>query len=171
MNNIGKILVSLVILSVIIIPTGHYLTLNRDEAVMADCIIGLNCSGDISTSSLFYLNVTLEPHVPCAGVQFSIKYTPELTDIMVILPGELFPPGNSYINYGDIDKANGFIEDIALVCLNRTIDYNGTIAYLVFVIKEPGEISFTISDVIIGDAGGMELDTVIKNKTIILEVG
>lgn len=170
-----SVLIPLLIATFLIVPSAYYLSQKESgEIADAGAFIGLDYNGNQRTlkSDLFYLNVTLESHVPFAGVQFSFDWDPDIVTFFLILPGEIFDTATSYMRYGDLEvgKVTGVAFAITQEGLSVLPPVDGVLATLVFTPIKPGTASFSISEVIVGDKEANTLDCIIKSETIIVEI-
>lgn len=159
MEKIHKIVGPLLVIAIISIPTLLYLYGETEQKENVTWL-GFDEPGDFT--GMFYVNVTLEPHIPIAGVQFDVLYNSSVLQYMAMLPGELFPNNSSYIWYGNVD--NNSITGNAFVCLNREINQGGVICHLVFTVLQPGETTIELDNIIVGNKYGEAIESGIKNS-------
>jgi parallel beta-helix repeat protein len=107
----------------------------------------------------FTVNVTVEPEVPIAGVQFDLNFDPSLLRANNVTEGNLLKQGgaNTYFYSGTIDNAAGTITCVAsaITTPGETVSTPGVFATIQMTAKTAaGTSTLDLSNVIVGDING-----------------
>jgi len=107
----------------------------------------------------FTVNVTVEPEVPIAGVQFDLSFNPSLLRVNNVTEGNLLKQGgaNAYFYSGAIDNAAGTITGVAsaITTLGKNVSVPGVLATIQMTAKSAaGTSTLDLSNVIVGGING-----------------
>lgn len=163
----NKILVGLLAV-VIILSTALMGCIDRNGV---DAKIALNSSDNTtSVGGLVYVDVWLEPNQNISGVQFNMRFNPDVFSCHSVLFGNS-TDDDFYHFDANIDNEEGTIEGFAFCTLGEgsSIDVNGSIATVVFFAMSCGSGTFELYNVIVGNEKGKELPVEYGTAKIVVE--
>lgn len=120
------------------------------------------------------VNITANPRVPVAGMQFSLIFDPAVVSVSRVQEGNLLNQNgaSTYFSPGAINNTMGTITGVAgaITSPGQTVSSSGTFATVFFTVKTDGAISsLYLEDVIAGDNNGISLPVIINNGSIVLD--
>jgi hypothetical protein len=119
----------------------------------------------------FTVNVTVEPEVPIAGVQFDLSFDPSLVRANNVTEGNLLKQGgaNTYFYSGTIDNAAGTITGVAsaITTPGETVSTPAVLATIQMTAKSAaGTSTLDFSNVIVGDVNGNAVATTVNDGSV-----
>ena len=119
----------------------------------------------------FTLDVLVTPDTDIAGVQCDISFDSSLITADGVAEGNLLNQGgaSTYFSAGTIDNIAGTITGIAgaITTPGETVSAQGVFATVTFTADAVnGDTPITLSDVIVGDAGGIEVDVGVTGGSV-----
>jgi parallel beta-helix repeat protein len=133
--------------------------------------VSISPSTKIVSPGPFTVNVTIEPEVPIAGVQFDLSFDPSLLRANNVTEGNLLKQGgaNTYFYSGAIDNAAGTITHVAsaITTPGETVSTPGVFATIQMTAKSAaGTSTLDLSNVIVGDINGNAVSTTVNNGSV-----
>ena len=119
----------------------------------------------------FTVNVTVEPEVPIAGVQFDLSFNSSLLRANNVTEGNLLKQdgANTYSYSGTIDNAAGTITHVAsaITTSGETVSTPGVFATIQMTAKSAaGTSTLDLSNVIVGDINGNAISITVNNGSV-----
>ena len=119
----------------------------------------------------FTVNITVEPEVPIAGVQFDLSFDPFLLRANNVTEGNLLKQGgaNTYFYSGAIDNAAGTITHVAsaITTPGETVSTPGVFATIQMTAKSAaGTSTLDLSNVIVGDINGNPVAITVNDGSV-----
>ena len=121
----------------------------------------------------FTVNVTVEPEVPIAGVQFDLSFDPSLVSVTAnnVTEGNLLKQGgaNAYFYSGAIDNAAGTITGVASATTTpgETVSTPTVFATIQMTAKSvAGMSTLDLSNVIVGDINGNPVAITVNDGSV-----
>ena len=119
----------------------------------------------------FTVNVTVEPEVPIAGVQFDLSFNPSLVRANNVTEGHLLKQGgaNTFFYSGTIDNAAGTITYAAsaITTPGETVSTPGVLATIQMTAKSAaGTSTLGLSNVIAGDMSGNAVAITVNDGSV-----
>jgi len=117
------------------------------------------------------VNITVDPAVPIAGVQFDLSFNTSLIRANSVTEGDLLKQGgaNTYFSPGTIDNTAGKITGVAgaIITPGTTVSSPGTFAVISFTAKTTeGTSPLDLSNVIVGDVNGNPVPITVNNGSV-----
>jgi parallel beta-helix repeat protein len=119
----------------------------------------------------FTVNVTVEPEVPIAGVQFDLSFDPSLVRVNNVTEGNLMKQvgANTYFCSGTIDNTAGTITCVAsaITTPGETVSTPGVFATIQMTAKSAaGTSTLDLSNVIVGDINGNPVAIAVNDGSV-----
>ena len=119
----------------------------------------------------FTVNVTIEPEVPIAGIQFDLSFDPSLVRANNVTEGNLLKQGgaNTYFYSGMIDNTAGTITGVAsaITTSGETVSTLGVLATIQMTAKSAaGTSTLDLSNVIVGDINGNPVAIIVNDGSV-----
>ncbi len=119
----------------------------------------------------FTVNITVEPEVPIAGVQFDLSFDPSLVRVNNVTEGNLLKQSgtNTYFYSGTIDNAAGTITCAAsaITTPGETVSTPSVFATIQMTAKSAaGTSTFDLSNVIVGDINGNAVAIAVNDGSV-----
>jgi len=126
---------------------------------------------DVPQGRTFTVNITVDPAVPIAGVQFDLRFNASLIRANSVTEGDLLKQGgaNTYFSPGTIDNTAGKIKGVAgaIITPGATVSSPGTFAVISFTAKTTeGTSPLDLSNVIVGDINGNPVPITVNNGSV-----
>ena len=131
----------------------------------------------VSSGQTFTVNITVDPAVPIAGVQFDLSFNASLISANAVTEGNLLKQGgaNTYFSPGTIDNTTGRITGVAgaIITPGQTVSSPGVFVTIQMTAKSVGGSStLDLSNVIVGDINGNPVPITVNNGSVTVgEVG
>jgi len=123
----------------------------------------------------FIVNVTVNPAVPIAGVQFSFSFNPFLLSVDSVTEGELLKQGwDTYFSPGVIDNEAGTIKGVAgaITRPGENTSTKGVFAKIKMTARSiNGSSALNLSNVIVGNIEGESVPIRVTDGNIIIGAG
>jgi len=131
----------------------------------------------VSTKSSFTVDITVDPAVPIAGVQFDLSFNPSLVNATSVTEGELLKQGGAqtYFNPGAIDNKNGTITGVAgtITTSGETVSSEGvfaTIEMTALDVSEAATSPLDLPTVIVADMHGKPVSLRVNDGCVIVVI-
>ena len=132
-------------------------------------------SKSVSQGEQFTLDILVTPAVAIAGAQCDISFDSSLITADLVAEGNLLSQGGAatYFSPGTIDNVAGTITGIAgAITEAATVSGQGVFATITFTADAAnGDTPITLSDVIVGDAGGAPVAVEVTNGSVTVSTG
>ena len=128
-------------------------------------------SGTVEPGAQFTVDIQVQPNNAVAGMQFNLSFDSDLVTVDSVTEGNLLNQNGAgtYFNAGSIDNEAGTITNVfgAIISPGQTVSTAGVFATITMTASETGGSSpLTLSNVIIGDAGGQSVAVNVHNDTV-----
>jgi len=126
------------------------------------------CWQQVNVNDTFTVNVTIDPSVGIAGVQFDLSFNASLLEVIKVEMGDLFSGYDVFFSNGSIDNVNGKINDMygIIIMPGGNVSHAGTFARITFKAKKEGVSYLNLSDVTVGDANATAVAIEIYNGSV-----
>jgi hypothetical protein len=127
--------------------------------------------GTINPGQQFTVSISVTPNNNIAGMQFNLAFNPAVATAVSVTEGDLFTQGgnSTYFYAGTINNTTGTISGVfgTIITPGHTVSTAGTMATITMTAASGGGSSaLTLSNVIIGDAGGNSVPVTVNNGTV-----
>ena len=126
---------------------------------------------EVLSNESFIVNITVDPAVPIAGVQFDLSFNSSLVTANSVTEGNLLSQGSAdtYFNPGTIDNTAGTITGVAgaITTPGKTVSSPGVFATIHMTAKSvEGSSTLNLSSVIVGDINGDPVSVIVSNGSV-----
>ncbi len=128
-------------------------------------------SQEVTCGDSFSVNVTVDPKVAIAGVQFDLSFDSSLITAVSVEEGNLLNQNgaSTYFSPGTIDNGAGTITGVAgtITASGETVSSPGTFAVINFTAKDiQGTSTLDLSNVIVGDINGDPMPIAVNDGNV-----
>jgi len=123
----------------------------------------------VRPNETFYLNITVDPDVPIAGVQCDIRFNSSVVIVNSVEEGDLLKKGgDTYFSSGEIDNKNGTVKGIAsaITTQGASVMEKGTFVIINLTAKSAGMTGINLSNVIVGNTTGEPVGIYVINGSV-----
>jgi len=126
---------------------------------------------EVLSNESFIVNVTVDPAIPIAGVQFDLSFNSSLVTANSVTEGNLLSQGgaNTYFSPGTIDNTAGTITGVAgaITTPGQTVSSPGVFATIQMTAKSvEGTSLLDLSSVIVGDINGNPVSVMVSDGSV-----
>ena len=126
---------------------------------------------EVLSNESFIVNVTVDPAVPIAGVQFDLSFNSSLVAANSVTEGNLLSQGgaDTYFSPGTIDNTAGTITGVAgaITTPGQTVSSPGVFATIHMTAQSvEGTSLLDLSNVIVGDINGNPVSVIVSNGSV-----
>jgi hypothetical protein len=119
----------------------------------------------------FTVSIAVEPNNAIAGMQFNLSFAPGVASAVGIQEGNLLTQNgaSTYFGTGQINNQTGTISGVfgAITSPGQTVAAAGTFATITMTAGSgTGTCPFTLSNVVIGDLAGQQVQVTVVNQTV-----
>jgi len=130
----------------------------------------------VSPGDTFNIEITVDPEVPIAGMQFNLIFNGSIVRVNSVTEGDLFKQtgANTFFNPGSINNAAGSVTNVyGCIMGKRNVSTPGTFAIIGVTASKsnaaPGTYPLELTNVKISDTRGNAVPIIVKNGTIIMQ--
>jgi len=118
---------------------------------------------NVGIGDTFSMNISVNPDVQIAGVQFNLSFTPSILQANSVTEGNLLSQGgaSTFFQGGTINNGAGTITNVAgaIITPGASVGTPGTFATISFTATAAGTSALTLSGVVVGNKDGVAVAT------------